>query len=230
MKNQLEVFIKGNRIDRNIYLTSDVDEYNATYILDKIHAINREEVRRQNELQNELVQIAGELEVITGDTQSPEEKKKAMIKFKGNEIKPINLHISSRGGEVLSGLMIVDAILTSEVPVYAYIHNAHSMASVIAMVCDLRIGYPTTTFMIHDISYGEYGKFEEHLNRFEVVAEMKRKIKYFAMEYSEIPEDIYDEKLKGKDWYLNKREMDKYNIIDEIANYKKFNKGGETSE
>lgn len=74
----------------------------------------------------------------------------------------IYLHINSHGGCLLSALGSVDVIKNSRVPVVSIIEGcAASAATIISMVCHKRYMTPNSFMLIHQLSTGVYGKYEE---------------------------------------------------------------------
>lgn len=74
---------------------------------------------------------------------------------------PLDLHLSSEGGEVFDGLLIYDA-LKQRGDVTVYVDSlAASIASVIAQAGVRRVMAPNATLMIHDASTGAHGNAAE---------------------------------------------------------------------
>uniref|UniRef100_A0A6C0KCJ9 Protease n=1 Tax=viral metagenome TaxID=1070528 RepID=A0A6C0KCJ9_9ZZZZ len=74
----------------------------------------------------------------------------------------IYLHINSNGGCLLSALSTVDAIKNSRIPIISIVEGcAASAATVISMVCQKRFITPNSFMLIHQLSTGVYGKYEE---------------------------------------------------------------------
>ena len=74
----------------------------------------------------------------------------------------IYLHINSNGGCLLSAMATVDAIKNSRVPIISIVEGcAASAATIISMVCHKRYITPNSFMLIHQLSTGMYGKYEE---------------------------------------------------------------------
>lgn len=74
----------------------------------------------------------------------------------------IYLHINSHGGCLLSALGTVDVIKNSRVPIVSIIEGcAASAATIISMVCHKRYMTENSYMLIHQLSTGVYGKYEE---------------------------------------------------------------------
>lgn len=74
----------------------------------------------------------------------------------------IYLHINSNGGCLLSAMSTVDTIRSSRVPVVSIVEgSAASAATIISMVCHRRYITANSFMLIHQLSAGMYGKYEE---------------------------------------------------------------------
>lgn len=74
----------------------------------------------------------------------------------------IFLHINSYGGSVFAALSTIDTIISSEVPIISIVEGcAASAATLISVVCHEREIMPYSFMLIHQISSGFWGKFEE---------------------------------------------------------------------
>jgi ATP-dependent protease ClpP protease subunit len=74
----------------------------------------------------------------------------------------IYLHINSNGGCLLSAMSCVDTIRNSRVPIVSIVEgSAASAATIISMVCHRRYITENSFMLIHQLSTGIYGKYEE---------------------------------------------------------------------
>jgi ATP-dependent protease ClpP protease subunit len=74
----------------------------------------------------------------------------------------IYLHINSNGGCLMSAFSTVDVIKNSRVPIVSIVEGcAASAATIISMVCHKRFITPNSFMLIHQLSTGVYGKYEE---------------------------------------------------------------------
>ena len=120
----------------------------------------------------------------------------------------ILLLINSPGGYLDSTLMIMDAIATSSVPIYAQLSGTvASAATMLTLVCDDVYIAPHSTFMIHNFSGGAYGKGHE----------IKASIDFDHETYGKMFKDVYKHFLSkkeigdviaGKDLYITPEEFD----------------------
>lgn len=74
----------------------------------------------------------------------------------------IYLHINSSGGDLLAAFSTVDAIRNSRIPIISIVEgSAASAATVMSMVCHKRYITENSFMLIHQLSTGIYGKYEE---------------------------------------------------------------------
>ena len=120
----------------------------------------------------------------------------------------ILLVINSRGGDLYSTMMLVDAINHCNAPVYAQISGmVASAATMITLACDDVYVAPHTTFMIHNFSGGTYGKGHEIEASVDSLLDTTKKF------YNDIYKDFLSKKeikkvIAGKDIYLTSEEVD----------------------
>jgi len=80
------------------------------------------------------------------------------------EIEPPNiyLHINSFGGSLFAAFSTIDTILNSKIPIISIIEGcAASAATIISMVCHKRYCTANSFMLIHQLSTGAMGKYEE---------------------------------------------------------------------
>lgn len=138
--------------------------------------------------------------------------------YKEFEIEPIQLYINSFGGEAYGGLAIVDAILSSQTPVYTYcIGCAMSMGLWIYMAGNKRFVGKNSTFMYHEITHGIYDKLTG------IKLEIKESDRLQAM-YDDIivknsnimQETLEDYKTRKAEWYISSLDSIKLGIANEL--------------
>ena len=132
------------------------------------------------------------------------------------EIAPIRLHINSYGGSVFAGLSTVDYILTSAAPVHTIIEGcAASTATLFSIVGDHRMMHRHSFMLIHQISSGMWGKFEELKDDMENNKLIMEMIKELYQEHTKIPKNKLTEILKHDLWWDAKTCL-KYGLVDEV--------------
>lgn len=132
------------------------------------------------------------------------------------EVAPINLYINSYGGSVFAGFSSVDHIMNCKVPVHSVIDGcAASAATIMSVVAEHRYMYRHSFMLIHQISAGSWGKFEELKDDMENNELIMKKIKEIYEEHTKIPKKQLNEILKHDLWWDAKKCLE-YGLIDEI--------------
>ncbi len=129
---------------------------------------------------------------------------------------PIYVHINSFGGEMFAALSAVDAILKSECPVYTIIEGAAaSAATFISMVGEKRFITKHSFMLIHQLSTGMWGKFEELKVEMENNEMFMNVIKNMYKEYSKLTDEQLEIILK-KDLWFDAAKSIEYGLVDEV--------------
>ena len=114
----------------------------------------------------------------------------------------IYLHINSLGGSVLSAFSIIDTIKNLKVPIVSIIEGgAASASTLISIVCDYKLIYPTSMMLIHQLSSSTWGKMEELEEEMENLKKMMESIKDLYKSNTKIPHEDLDEILKHDKWW-----------------------------
>lgn len=99
----------------------------------------------------------------------------------------IFLHINSYGGSVFAALATIDTIITSEVPIISIIEGcAASAATLISVVCHEREIMPYSFMLVHQISSGFWGKFEEIKDEMLNLKKLTKTIKKIYKKYTHL--------------------------------------------
>lgn len=137
---------------------------------------------------------------------------------KKTQVEPIKLIINSPGGEVYSGLALIDVIDSSQTPVYTICHGASmSMALIVYAAGHHRLASKYATFMYHEANYGLEGKVAIHkqeikeADRTEKICDdyLLSKTKFTQKQFKAIKE-------KQSEWYFDVETAQKYGLVDEI--------------
>ena len=132
------------------------------------------------------------------------------------EIPPIHLHIHSYGGSLLHTFYSMDVIKTLKTPVYTYIDGFAASAATLMSVCGKRrFMTESSVMLVHQLSGGASGKFEELKNEYINMVEFMEIIKKTYLNYGNISSQNLDELLK-QDLWLNSAKSLEYGFIDEI--------------
>lgn len=119
--------------------------------------------------------------------------------------KPIYLHISSYGGYLHEAFLVYDYIKNSPIPIYTIVEGyAASAATVMSIAGVKRYITPTSIMLIHQLSTGMHGKFNE----------LEEDINNSKQDMNKLYE-IYVRECKGK--------MTKKQIIEELKHDKWWN-------
>lgn len=90
---------------------------------------------------------------------------KNMNILEGTNNEPIIIYLCSNGGSLEFGMSIYDVIKNSQLKIAIIGHGTvSSLSTIILQAADLRLLYPSTTFLVHDVSTGFDGKRLEVLN------------------------------------------------------------------
>lgn len=134
----------------------------------------------------------------------------------GVDAPPIRLHINSYGGSVFAGLSSVDYIKDSPVPVHSIVEGcAASAATLMSVVADRRFIKSNAYMLIHQLSAGMWGKFEEMKDEMENCEALMESIKKIYAAHAKIPKAKLDEILK-RDLWLDAKTCLEYGLVDEI--------------
>ena len=126
------------------------------------------------------------------------------------------LHINSYGGSVFAGLSSVDYIINSKVPVTTIIDGcAASAATLMSVVGHRRLMHRHSYMLIHQLSSGMWGKYEELKDDMENSENLMNVIKEIYIKHTNIPKRELDKILKHDLWWDAKTCL-KYGLIDEI--------------
>jgi ATP-dependent Clp protease protease subunit len=131
-------------------------------------------------------------------------------------IPPIRLHINSPGGSLLDAFAAVDYIKHCRVPVYSIIDgSAASAGTIMSVVANKRYMYKHSYMLIHQLSSGLIGKFEEQIDDFKNSTTFMNAITDIYKEHTKIPPKTLKEILK-RDIFFDAQTCLKYGLVDEI--------------
>jgi ATP-dependent protease ClpP protease subunit len=132
------------------------------------------------------------------------------------ESPPIHLHIQSYGGSLLHTFYVMDVIKTLKTPVYTYIDGFAASAATLMSVCGKRrFMSENSVMLVHQLSSGASGKFEELKNEYSNLVEFMEIIKKTYLTYGNISSENLNELLK-QDLWLNSAKSLEYGFVDEI--------------
>lgn len=133
------------------------------------------------------------------------------------DIKPvINLHINSYGGSLFAGLATVDVIRNLNSSVHSIIEGAAaSAATIISVACHKRSMGKYSKMLIHQLSSGTYGKYNELEDDMENNKHLMQTIKSIYRTYTNVPMKKLDEILKHDLWFDSETCLN-LGLVDEV--------------
>jgi len=133
------------------------------------------------------------------------------------QVEPIKLIINSLGGEIYSGLALIDVIDNSPTPIHTICHGtAMSMALMVYAAGHHRMASKYSTFMYHEASYNTEGKVLYHKQELKEI-ERTDKIcdEYFLSKTKFNTKQLKDVRDKHAEWYFDIKTAVKYGLVDE---------------
>lgn len=131
---------------------------------------------------------------------------------------PIRLYINSYGGGIHDCWALVDAIISSDTPVYTYCTGyAFSAAFKIFLAGERRFCTRHTTFMYHQMNCTRTGKFQDLVEDRDEMDYMQNTIEQYVLERTHFTaKQLKDIRNKKKDVYIHPEEALKLGIVHEI--------------
>ena len=131
---------------------------------------------------------------------------------------PIKLIINSSGGEIYSGLALIDVINTSLTPIHTICHGAAmSMGLIIFAAGHHRTASPNATFMYHEAMYGLEGKTVYHKQEMKEANRIDKLCDDYLISRTKLTQKIMDNvKNTQAEWYFDAKTALKYNVVNEI--------------
>lgn len=218
-----------SRVGRKIMLTGGVDESSIHEIMKFLFEIENEdnEMGYQGNAEVALNGIACVLETETETLTKDEESnliniannyKRTIHKPTCYDREPIELYISSYGGDGYEVLGVVDLIRNMKAPVYTYLYGkAMSAGFLMFMVGDKRFISRNSTLMIHQLSGGMVGTIQDMREQLEEYERLQEQVEDLVMLHTYLDEDDLGGVRFGKyDLYLSAEEAKELGIADEI--------------
>ena len=135
--------------------------------------------------------------------------------------KPIEIIISTIGGEIYSGFNLVDQIEKAKSPVTIHIMSmVASMGFLIAMAGKNNpnvktVCHPFSVGLLHSGSQYMEGSAHAVKDTFDFSQHYEEKIKNYILTHTKIDENLY-EKIERKEYWMDADEMKRLGIVDEI--------------
>lgn len=138
------------------------------------------------------------------------------INYNLAQVPPIDLFISSEGGEVLSSFSAVDRIKNSKVPIHSYVEGGvASAATLLSVVAQKRYIRQNGFMLIHQVSSGVWGNFQQIRDEMNNLELIMKYIKSIYIQHTKFTTEELDNILK-KDIYLDAQQCLAKGLVDEI--------------
>lgn len=125
---------------------------------------------------------------------------------------PIILHVNTLGGDVSSGLSLIDVIQTSKTPVYGVCHKACSMGAYILVSCHKRFAFKNATILYHDGSTFVGNSSSKIKDTVRWMNELETRLDNLVFSSTKITEEEY-EKHRRDEWYMFPSEAKELGVI-----------------
>jgi ATP-dependent protease ClpP protease subunit len=186
------------RVDNHIYFYGPVTSKSCMDLNIHIHEICNPKEEKKCENTTAAVKVA----------------EKAPEKYKY-----IYLHINSFGGSLFACFSTIDTIKNCPLPVISIIEGGSaSAATLISVVCDHRIIMSNSHMLIHQLSSGLYGKFEEIKDDYGNCTELMKQLKNIYVNHTKLKEEELDDILKHDVWW-NAEKCLEVGLVDVIHNH-----------
>ena len=135
--------------------------------------------------------------------------------------KPIEIMLSTVGGEIYNGFNLVDQIERAKTPTVIHIMSmAASMGFLIAMAGKNNpnvktVCHPFSVGLLHSGSQYMEGSAHAVKDIFDFSQHYEEKIKEYILSHTKIDEKLY-EKIERKEYWMDADEMKRLGIVDEI--------------
>jgi ATP-dependent Clp protease protease subunit len=137
---------------------------------------------------------------------------------KKTTVEPIKLIINSFGGEVFSGLALIDVIDSSQTPIHTICHGtAMSMALIIYAAGHHRIASKYATFMYHEAAYEINGKVAFHKQELKETERIDKICDAYLISKTKLTQKVLQpHRDRQAEWYFDVKTAQRYGLVDEI--------------
>jgi ATP-dependent Clp protease protease subunit len=137
---------------------------------------------------------------------------------KRQTVEPIKLIINSFGGEVFSGLALIDVIDSSQTPIHTICHGtAMSMALIVYAAGHHRIASKYSTFMYHEAAYEINGKVAFHKQELKETERIDKICDAYLISKTKFTQKVLQpHRERQSEWYFDVKTAQKYGLVDEI--------------
>lgn len=128
----------------------------------------------------------------------------------------IKIELTSNGGDVVSGLNVVDVVKNSKTKVVITTFAcAASMGALILLSGHERVAYKNSIILIHDGSLQLQGSSRKAKNTMSFYDKLDERVKKYILDNTKISEELYDSKV-DEEWYMFADEALELGVIDRI--------------
>ena len=128
----------------------------------------------------------------------------------------VTIHINSGGGDIFAGLSAMDHVASCRVKVVTVADGlCASAATFLLMGGHRRMIHSSAYVLIHQLSSGFWGKYEEMKDELKSCEKFMSVIREVYERKANIPQKKLDNMMK-RDIYLTSKECLKYEIVDEL--------------
>jgi len=129
---------------------------------------------------------------------------------------PLYLHINSYGGDLQEGLLAADCIINSRIPIYTIIEGKAASAATFLSICGKkRFMTENSTILIHQLSSGFWGKFQEMQDEQKNNEFFMTKMYDFYSRYTTIPKKKLKKVMRHDLWWDISTAI-KYGFVDKM--------------
>lgn len=139
-------------------------------------------------------------------------------KEKDYKREPIKIYINSYGGSIYDMWGLIDVIQNSKTPIYTYCTGyAMSAAFKIFLAGHKRYCYKHSTFLVHQLSGWNCGKYLDLKNEISEYDRLNNDIEKYILSRTKFTEDKIEEIWnKKQDFYFNADDAVKYGVVNEV--------------
>jgi ATP-dependent Clp protease protease subunit len=137
---------------------------------------------------------------------------------KRTTVEPIKLIINSFGGEVYSGLALIDVIDSSQTPIHTICHGtAMSMGLIVYAAGHVRQSSKYATFMYHEALYELEGKVSFHKQEIKETERIDKICDAYLISKTKFTDKVLKpHRDKQAEWYFDVKTAQRYGLVDEI--------------
>jgi ATP-dependent protease ClpP protease subunit len=199
--------------ERDLYLYDEISRESIKILTEKIQAIERYDIETQKDQLEKLEEVFNTQVNVEGVISNVSPKYSPQ---------PINLYISSYGGNAHDCLGFCGLIETCETPINTIATGIVASAGFIILCAGhYRMAYKNTTFLYHSIRCWNVGTFAEQKSGIKFLEKLQKSADEIVIRGSVLTQEDLDfwSKDKNLDWEFQGDEALKYMIVDELLDY-----------